>query len=125
MKTKTKQKILKIFAMCILILGSSHLMAQNSSASTQTVCIGVEPYTLEDPITGVPTANYSYQWSITPITGALGGGAFVGGTSTGFSVNIDWTVQGTYTVSLVATDNVTGCEDSPIDVFKHCIWRVN
>ena len=117
MKTKTKPKILKVFAMCILFLGSSHLMAQNDSAYTQIVCVGAEePYTLADPITGAPTASYSYQWSITPITGVLGGGTFVAGNSTGFSINIHWSVEGTYTVSVVATDITTGCEDSPIDV---------
>ena len=110
MKTKTKQKILKVVATCILFLGNSHLMAQNSSLSTQTVCVGdIEPYTLVDPVNGPPTANYSYQWSTT-------GGTFIGGISIGDNIDINWTTVGVYTVTVVATDNITGCEDSPIDV---------
>jgi hypothetical protein len=110
MKTKTKTKILKVFAIVAIFLGNSHLMAQTSNLLTQTVCVGdIEPYTLVDPVNGPPTANYSYQWSTT-------GGAFIGGSSTGITISINWTAVGVYTVTVVATDNITGCEDSPIDV---------
>ena len=85
----------------MLFLGNSHLMAQTSSLPTQTVCVGdIEPYTLVDPVNGPPTANYSYQWSTT-------GGTFIGGISTGITININWTTVGVYTVTVVATDNST------------------
>ena len=110
MKTKTKQKILKVFAICILFLGNSNLIAQNSQLSTQTVCVGnIEPYTLVDPVNGPPTSNYSYQWS-------TNGGIIVGGISVGDNIDIDWNTPGVYTVSVVATDIATNCENSPIDV---------
>jgi hypothetical protein len=110
MKTKTKQKILKLVAICILFLGNSQLMAQMNDLPTQTVCVGdIEPYTLVDPVSGPPTANYSYQWSST-------GGVFIGGISVGDNIDIDWNTVGVYTVTVVATDIATGCENSPIDV---------
>ena len=110
MKTKTKQKILKVVAICILFLGNSQLMAQMNDLPTQTVCVGdIEPYTLVDPVSGPPTANYSYQWSST-------GGVFIGGITVGDNIDIDWNTVGVYTVTVVATDIATGCEDSPIDV---------
>mgnify|MGYP001453346404 CR=1 FL=1 len=110
MKTKTKQKILKLVAICILFLGNSQLMAQTNDLPTQTVCVGdIEPYTLVDPVSGPPTANYSYQWSST-------GGVFIGGISVGDNIDIDWNTVGVYTVTVVATDIATGCENSPIDV---------
>ena len=109
-KTKTKQKILKVVAICILFLGNSQLMAQMNDLPTQTVCVGnIEPYTLVNPVSGPPTANYSYQWSST-------GGVFIGGISVGDNIDIDWNTVGVYTVSVVATDIATGCENSPIDV---------
>ena len=109
-KTKTKQKILKVVAICILFLGNSQLMAQMNDLPTQTVCVGdIEPYTLVNPVSGAPTANYSYQWSTT-------GGIIVGGISIGDNIDIDWNTVGVYTITVVATDNITGCEDSPIDV---------
>ena len=110
MKIKTKQKILKVLAISILFLGNSQIMAQMNNLNVQTVCVGdSEPYTLVHPVNGAPTANYSYQWSTT-------GGTFVNGISIGANIDIDWNTIGVYTVSVVATDIVTGCEDSPIDV---------
>jgi hypothetical protein len=107
---KTKTKILKVFAIVAIFLGNSHLMAQNSSLSTQTVCVGdIEPYTLVDPVNGPPAVTSTYQWSTT-------GGVIVGGISTGDNIDINWTTVGVYTVSVVATDIATGCQDSPIDV---------
>ena len=94
MKTKTKQKILKVVAICILFLGNSQLMAQMNDLPTQTVCVGdIEPYTLVDPVSGPPTANYSYQWSST-------GGVFIGGISVGDNIDIDWNTVGVYTVTV-------------------------
>ena len=108
---KTKTKTIKVLAICLISLIQSHLMAQNSNAPTQTVCVGdTEPYTLVDPISGPPTANYSYQWSIT------GGGTFVGGVSSGHSISISWNTVGVFTVTVIATDNATSCQDSPVDV---------
>ena len=61
-KRKTKQKILKVFAMCILFLGQSHLMAQTlpSDSPTQIVCVG----SLAEPYEVVPIATSSYSWSM-------------------------------------------------------------
>ena len=110
MKTKTKTKILKVFAIVAIFLGNSHLMAQTSNLLTQTVCVGeTQPYTLVDPVNGPPAATSTYQWATT-------GGIIVGGVSVGDNIDINWTTVGVYTVTVVATDNITGCEDSPIDV---------
>ena len=109
-KTKTKPKILKVFAIVAIFLGNSHLMAQTSNLLTQTVCVGeTQPYTLVDPVNGPPAATSTYQWATT-------GGIIVGGVSVGDNIDINWTTVGVYTVTVVATDNITGCEDSPIDV---------
>ena len=109
-KTKTKQKILKVFAIGILLLGNSQLFAQTSSSFTQTVCVGdTEPYTLVDPALGPPAATSTYLWSTT-------GGTIVGGISIGDNIDINWNIVGVYTVTVVATDIATGCQDSPIDV---------
>ena len=107
---KTKTKILKVFAIVAIFLGNSHLMAQLNDFPTQTVCVGeTQLYTLVDPALGPPAATSTYQWSTT-------GGTIVGGISVGDNIDIDWTTVGVYTVSVVATDILTGCQDSPIDV---------
>ena len=80
MKTKTKQKILKVLAICILFLGNSHLMAQVSQTLTQTVCANslAEPYLINPPSSGS-----IYNWT-------LSGGGTITPVSTSNSITIDW-----------------------------------
>ena len=95
MKTKTKTKILKVLAICILFLGQSHLMAQTLplSTSTQTVCVG----SLAEPYEVVPIITSSYSWSIidqsTGVT-PLAGIADITNTANDWYISIDWNTPG-------------------------------
>jgi hypothetical protein len=63
MKTKTKTKILKVFAIVAIFLGNSHLMAQtvtSTDAITQTVCVN----TLAEPYEVIYVATSTYAWSV-------------------------------------------------------------
>ena len=86
MKTKTKQKILKVLAICILFLGNSHLMAQTSQTVTQTVCANslAEPYLINPP-----SAGSIYQWT-------LSGGGAINPVSTSNSITIGWFIRITF-----------------------------
>jgi hypothetical protein len=92
MKTKTKTKILKVFAICILFLGQSHLMAQTlpSSTITQTVCANSsEPY--EIPSTA-QNASSLFTWTLSG--GSQGPGTTISsGQGTNY-ITIDWGVAG-------------------------------
>ena len=103
-KTKTKQKILKVFAMCILFLGSSQLLlAQQNTDPTQDVCEGssAELYSLQGTS---PTSTF--QWEITS------GGTIVSGQGSA-SITVDWDLVsavgvGPHILSVTETDGV-GC----------------
>jgi len=102
MKTKTKQKTLKVFALCILFLGQSHLMAQTSQTLTQTVCAGslAEPYLINPP-----SAGSIYQWT-------LSGGGAINPVSTSNSITIDWgtTAGGPHTLEVIESN--AGCSSA-------------
>ena len=67
MKKITNQKILKVFAMCMLFLGSSQLLLAQNTNPTQNVCEGSsgELYSI------IPSANSIYSWSL------ISGGVFL------------------------------------------------
>ena len=121
-KTKTKQKILKIFAMCILFLVSSPLLlAQNSltnNANTQSVCVGVHPYEIN------PNPNSTYTWTIIDQgTGAppLNGeadftlSAVPPAQSPGSYIEVDFTISGTYVLSVLELD-ANSCQGATVDL---------
>ena len=103
-KTKTKQKILKVFAMCILFLGSSQLLlAQQNTDPTQDVCEGssAELYSLQGT-----SSTSTFLWEITS------GGTIQTGQGSA-SITIDWDLvsavgAGPHTLSVTETDGV-GC----------------
>jgi len=106
-KTKTKQKILKVFAMCILFLGSSQLLLAQNSNTTQDVCEGstAEPYFLQGTL---PTSDF--LWAITS------GGTIMSGQGSA-SITIDWSTvllvgAGPHILSVTETD-VSGCIGPP------------
>jgi len=102
MKTKTKQKTLKVFALCILFLGQSHLMAQSSQTLTQTVCAGslAEPYLVNPSSPGS-----TYQWTLSS------GGNITTGQGTN-SISIDWgtIAGGPHTLDVIESN--AGCSST-------------
>ena len=102
MKTKTKQKILKVLAICILFLGNSHLLAQSNSSVTQTVCASslAEPYLISPP-----SAGSIYQWT-------LSGGGTINPISTSNSITIDWgaIAGGPHTLEVIESNG--GCSSA-------------
>ena len=102
MKTKTKQKILKVLAICILFLGNSHLMAQTSQTVTQTVCANslAEPYLINPP-----SAGSIYQWT-------LSSGGTINPVSTSNSITIDWgaIAGGPHTLEVIESNG--GCSSA-------------
>ena len=113
-KTKTKQKILRVFAMCILFLGNSHLMAQTlpNSTITQSVCIGTEDYEI------VPALGSTYTWSIIdqnttapPLAGEADISPFIGD----WYIQVDFTIPGTYVLSVTEQD-LNSCQGATVDL---------
>ena len=102
MKTKTKQKILKVLAICILFLSNIHLMAQTSQTVTQTVCASspAEPYLINPP-----SAGSIYQWT-------LSGGGVINPVSTSNSITIDWgaIAGGPHTLEVIESNG--GCSSA-------------
>ena len=115
-KTKTKQKILKVLAICILFLGNSQLMAQTVTTTdviTQTVCVN----TLAEPYEVIYVATSNYAWSIVDqSTGLLpaAGVANITPSANDWLIYIDWNQPGVYELSFVETDAATLCEASPV-----------
>ena len=116
MKTKTKQKILKVVAICILFLGNSQLMAQTVTTTdviTQTVCVN----TLAEPYEVIYVATSNYAWSIVDqLTGLppAAGVANITPSANDWLIYIDWNQSGVYELSFVETDAATLCEASPV-----------
>ena len=121
-KTKTKQKILKIFAMCILFLVSSPLLlAQNTltnNANTQSVCVGTHPYEIN------PNVNSTYTWTILDQFGAtLSPGvadispvtATPPAQSSDSYIEVDFTIAGTYVLSVLELD-ANSCQGATVDL---------
>ena len=103
MKTKTTTKILKIFAICILFLGVTDIVAQTSTSPTQDVCIGSsEPYLLNPS-----NSTSTYQWVLSS------GGVITTGQGSG-SILIDWDIVpgGPHTLTVTETD-ANGCLGPP------------
>ena len=102
MKTKTKQKILKVLAICILFLGNNHLLAQSNSSVTQTVCASslAEPYLISPP-----SAGSIYQWT-------LSSGGTINPISTSNSITIDWgaIAGGPHTLEVIESNG--GCSSA-------------
>ena len=114
---KTKTKILKVFAIVAMFLGSTHLMAQTLplNTSVQTVCVNTsaEPYEM------VPNPNSTYSWSIIDQATGLVPAAGVADITTPNPTNdwwieIDWNIAGIYELSVVETDVSTLCEGSSV-----------
>ncbi|MGY8951669.1 MAG: hypothetical protein ACKVJW_07780, partial [Flavobacteriales bacterium] len=108
MKTKIKQKILKVLAICILFLGNSHLMAQSSQTLTQTVCANslAEPYLINPP-----SAGSIYQWT-------LSSGGTINPVSTLNSITIDWgaIAGGPHTLEVIESNGVCSSALVTLDI---------
>jgi hypothetical protein len=116
MKTKTKTKILKVFAIVAIFLGNSHLMAQtvtSTDAITQTVCVN----TLAEPYEVIYVSTSTYAWSIVDQATGLppvAGVADITPSANDWLIYIDWNQTGVYELSFVETDATTLCEASPV-----------
>ena len=98
-KTKTKQKLLKLFAVFIFFTLNSDIFAQSSSTPTQSVCVNTsEPYLLN---AASPTSTF--QWVLNS------GGAIATGQTTS-SITINWGSAGggPHVLSVTETD-ANGC----------------
>ena len=86
----------------LLMIGMAATGQQNQN-STQTVCVGSQPYSVD---AGVPGATYT--WSVS------GGGTILSGNGTN-AIVVDWTTPGgPYTLSVFTTLN--GCDGPPQSV---------
>ena len=116
MKTKTKTRILKVFAIVAIFLGNSHLMAQtvtSTDAITQTVCVN----TLAEPYEVIYVATSTYAWSVVDQATGLppaAGVADITPSANDWLIYIDWNQPGVYELSFVETDATTLCEASPV-----------
>ena len=116
MKTKQKPKILKVFAMCILFLGNSHLMAQTvttTDVTTQTVCVNTQA----EPYEVIYIATSTYAWSVIDQATSLppaAGVADITPSANDWLIYIDWNQPGIYELSFVETDITTLCESNPV-----------
>ena len=102
MKTKTKQKILRIFMLCILV-SSINTSAQTSTSPTQVVCVGsTEPYLLNPS-----NSTSTYLWVLSS------GGTITTGQGSG-AISIDWNMVpgGPHILTVTETD-VNGCVGIP------------
>ena len=102
MKTKTTT-ILKTFAICILFLGVTDIVAQTSTSPIQDVCIGSsEPYLLNPS-----NSTSTYQWVLSS------GGVITTGQGSG-AILIDWDMVpgGPHTLTVTETD-ANGCLGPP------------
>ena len=113
MKTKTK-KLKKLLLFSTVILISNQLIAQSlpSSATTQSVCIGIEDYEI------VPSPNSTYTWSI--IDQATGiapapGVADITPVTSDWYIQINFTIPGTYILSVDELD-VNSCQGASVDL---------
>ena len=120
-KTKTKTKILKVFAIVAIFLGNSHLMAQTLplSGSGQTVCVN----TLAEPYEVIPTATSTYAWSVVDQATGLPLAPGVADITTNLLnpllpgdwwITVDWNTPGTYELSFIETDVNTFCDANPV-----------
>ena len=113
-KRKIKQKILKVFAMCILFLGNSHLMAQTltDDAITQSVCIGINPYEI------VPNLTSTYTWEIIDQATGLqptAGVADITPVTSDWYISVNFIIPGTYVLSVLEFD-ANSCQGATVDL---------
>jgi len=101
---KTKLQFSRLLMLLMLTLCTFGAWAQTSQTTTQTVCIGSEPYLVD----ASPIAGATYVWSVS------GGGLLTAGNGTR-SVTINWTSPGgPYTVTVYTRAN--GCDGPPTTV---------
>ena len=101
MKTHFLHKSRWLVVVLLVIMGASGAMAQGpggltSDATTQEVCIGTEPYAV---IPG--DAGNTFLWEITP---GVAGTHWIITTPNGVSTDVQWLVDGIYTLTLTETD---------------------
>jgi hypothetical protein len=96
---KTTSRIFGWFLVLVLALSAIGSMAQTSQTPTQTVCIGNQPYRVDETLPGT-----TYNWRI---DNALTGAAWVINDNGNDSITVDWNVPGTYVLSIFTSLN--GC----------------
>ncbi len=95
---KTKLRLLQVFIVIIITASfATATWALTSQTSTQTVCVGNQPYQV-DPIAGA-----TFVWSI---TGGVPANYQINGS--GNSITVDWNTPGVYVLS-VYSYMVIGC----------------
>ena len=113
MKTKTRM-LKKLLLISAVILISNQLVAQSlpSSATIQSVCIGIEDYEI------VPNLNSTYTWSIidqaTGLVPAAGVADIIAVTSDWY-IQVNFTIPGTYILSVEELD-VNSCQGVSVDL---------
>lgn len=100
---KNQQPILKVLMMLLLVAaGTLGTMAQDNPSPTQIVCIGNEPYRVDE------TLGSTYTWTITG--GTAGTDWQINGNT--HTIDIDWLVPGIYTLQMVEMSALQ-CEGPP------------
>jgi len=107
---KTKMKIARLIVIFLLTVIAVSTFAQTASQSTsQTVCVGNEPYRVElSSINGA-----TYHWNITPGSSPADWQINVL-PGAGNEITVDWNVPGSYTLSVYTSAN--GCDGPPVNV---------
>ncbi len=99
---KTKIRYYKRLMLLVLFAGSVGAWAQTSTSLTQTVCVGSQPYLVDNHV------GSSYAWTVS------GGGSITSGQGSN-SILIDWTIPGgPYTVQVIETADA--CPAPPVSV---------
>ncbi|MCF8294927.1 MAG: hypothetical protein K9I34_02590 [Bacteroidales bacterium] len=93
---ETKLRTIKWLIVFLLTIIVSGVWAQTSQTSTQSACIGNQPYSV-DPIPGA-----TFVWSI---TGGLPADYLINGS--GDNISVDWNTAGTYVLSVYSYFSVS------------------
>ena len=105
---KTKMKMYRWFLVLVLALSAFGAMAQTSQTITQTVCVGTEPYLVDETLPGTV-----YNWSI---DGATTGAGWVINGNGNRNITVDWNTPGVYELSIFTTLNGCNGDTSTVTV---------
>jgi hypothetical protein len=106
---KTTSRIFGWFLVLVLALASFGVNAQTNNSPEQTVCIGNQPYRVDETLPGT-----AYNWYI---TGGVSGTNWNINNNGNFQISVDWLVAGDYTLSIYTSLN--GCNGDTSHVLVH------
>jgi hypothetical protein len=105
---KTKTKMIRWFLVMVLAVVAAGAVAQTNNSPTQTVCLGDQPYRVEETL-----PNTVYNWRIDDAT--TGGGWTITGNGND-SITVNWATPGSYVLSIFTTLNGCNGDTSKVTV---------